>query len=141
MYLAGVAVVSLSLCFDTVLNASGVGSVPPSGGSCCLHHQCCSAEHSAGGSAGARLEPGQSLDGWVLPLALATGSEERLSFTLPLSVSASEVSVWAALALMALAVTLVERGVRFAETRGRVSPATGFLSLFSSATNKGGGPT
>ena len=64
MYLAGVAVVSLSLCFDTVLDASGVGSVPPSGGSCCLHHQCCSAEHSAGGSAGARLEPGQSLDGW-----------------------------------------------------------------------------
>ena len=77
----------------------------------------------------------------MLPLALTTGSEERLSFTLPLGVSASEVSVWAALALMALAVTLVERGVRFAETRGRVSPATGFLSLFSSATNKGGGPT
>ena len=27
MYLAVVAVVSLSLCFDTVLDASGVGSV------------------------------------------------------------------------------------------------------------------
>ncbi len=69
------------------------------------------------------LEPGQSLDGWVLPLALATGSEERLSFTLPLSVSASEVSVWAALALMALAVTLVERGFASRRREG------GFLLL------------
>ena len=66
--------------------------------------------------------------GWVvLPLALTTGSEERLSFTLPLSVSASEVSVWAA-----LAVTLVERGVRFAVPRGRVSPATGLGPMSSS---------
>ena len=73
--------------------------------------------------------------GWVvLPLALTTGSEERLSFTLPLSVSASEVSVWAALTLMALAVTLIERGVRFAETRGRVSPATAvWTSLVATA--------
>ena len=39
----------------------------------------------------------------ALPLALATGSETRLGFTLPLSVTVSEVSVWVALALLVVA--------------------------------------
>ncbi len=60
----------------------------------------------------------------ALPLALATGSETRLGFTLPLSVTVSEVSVWVALALMVVAVTLVEQATRVAARRGNVTDAT-----------------
>ena len=74
----------------------------------------------------------------TLPLAFATGSETRLGFTLPLSVTVSEVAVWVALALMVVAVTLVEQATRLAARRGNVTPATVTWIVFVASSALGG---
>ena len=72
-----------------------------------------------------------------MPLALATGSEERLGVALPLLDPLSEISVWAALALMVVAVTLVEEAVRLAARRGRISPSTATWITFVASSTLG----
>ena len=128
--LAGIAAVFLSLFFDTVLDAAGlvIGPAPrwilfcaPSvliGGALCWWFR--------SGAAGA-----WAVAAWVvLPLALVTGGEERLGFTIPFSVTASHAAVWAALVLTVLAVTLAEQGARFAARRGWVDPASAVWTAF-----------
>ena len=122
--LAGIAAVELSLFFDTVLDAAGLVIDPaprwilfcvPSmliGGALCWWFR-----SSAAGA--------WAVVAWVvLPLALVTGSEERLGFALPFTATVSEVSVWASLALTVLAVTLAEQGAQFAARRGWVEPSS-----------------
>lgn len=128
--LAGIAAVELSLFFDTVLDAAGLVIDPaprwilfcaPSvliGGALCWWVR----SNAAGAWAVAA---------WVvLPLALVTGSEERLGFALPFTATVSHAAVWAALALTVLAVTLAEQGARFAARRGWVDPASAVWTAF-----------
>ncbi len=135
--LAGVAAMALILCFDTVLDASDV-VVGPAERWVLL----CAPLMVLGGAFSwwfrSRAAGAWAVVGWVLlPLALVTGSEERLGFTLPLSVTVSEVSVWVALALMVVAATLVEQAARFAARRGRVDPSTVSWTTFVSSTTLG----
>ncbi len=128
--LTGIAAVSLTLFFDTVLDAAGLVVGPgarwvlfcvPSmliGGSLCWWFR----SNAAGAWA---------VVAWVvLPLALVTGSEQRLGFTLPLSVTVSHTAVWASLALTVLAVTLAEQGAQFAARRGWVDRSSAVWTAF-----------
>ncbi|WP_423917818.1 hypothetical protein [Candidatus Poriferisodalis sp.] len=135
--LAGIAAISLTLCVDTVFDASGLVVGPDErwilvcvpamllGGAICWWFR----SRAAGSWAAA---------GFVaLPLALATGSEERLGFTLPLSVTVPTVSVWVTLVLMVVAVTLVEQAARVAARRGLVVPATVAWIVFVASSTLG----
>ena len=135
--LAGVAVVSLTFCVDAGLDASGIvfGRVErwillcaPAilfGGAVCWGLR-------------SRLAGNCAVIGWVLlPLALATGSEDKLGVSLPLLDTLSEFSVWAALALMLVAVELVEQAIRFAARRGWVTPETASSITFMASSPLG----
>ncbi len=128
--LAGIAAVALTLCFDTVLDATSVvvGPAPrwiliciPAlvfGGAFCWGLR-------------SRAAGAWAVVGWaLLPMALATGGEERLGFTLPLTVTVAEGTVWVALVLMLGAVTLAEQGAYFASRRGWITPGTAVWVAF-----------
>ncbi|WP_420621922.1 hypothetical protein [Candidatus Poriferisodalis sp.] len=122
--LAGIAAISLTLCVDTVFDAGGLVVGPD-----VRWFLVCVPAMVIGAAISwwfrSRAAGAWAVIGLVaLPLALATGSETRLGFTLPLSVTVSEVSVWVALALMVVAVTLVEQATRVAARRGNVTDAT-----------------
>ena len=135
--LAGVAAIALSLCVDAALDASGIvfgrverwvllcAPIMLFGGAFCWWLR-------------SRVAGAWAVFGWVLlPLALATGSEERLGVALPLLDPLSEISVWAALALMVVAVTLVEEAARLAARRGRISPSTATWITFVASSTLG----
>ena len=135
--LAGVAAIALSLGIDVALDASGMvfGRVERWLLFC--------APILLFGSAfgwwlGSRVAGSWAVFGWVLlPLALATGSEERLGVALPLLDPLSEISVWAALALMVVAVTLVGEAGRLAAQRGRIAPSTANSITFVASSTLG----
>ncbi len=135
--LAGVAATALSLGADTALDASGIvfgrverwvlfcAPIMLFGGAFCWWLR-------------SRVAGAWAVFGWVLlPLALATGSEERLGVALPLLDPLSDISVWAALALMVVAVTLVGEAVRLAAQRGRISPSTATGITFVASSTLG----
>ena len=135
--LAGVAAIALSLCVDAALDASGsaFGRVER------WVLQCAPIMVFGGAFSWwlrSRVAGAWAVFGWVLlPLALATGSEERLGVALPLLDPLSEISVWAALVLMVVAVTLVEQALRLAERRGAISPSTASWMTFVASSTLG----
>ena len=135
--LAGIAAVSLTLSLDTVFDASGVVVGPAE-----RWIMLCAPAVLLGGAFwwwfSSRLAGAWAVIGFsLLPLALATGGEKQLGFTIPLTVDASEISVWTALALMAMIVTVVERGTQIAVRRGKVAPSTAVWTSFIATTTLG----
>ena len=135
--LAGISAVSLTLSLDTVFDASGVVVGPAE-----RWVMVCAPALVLGGAFwwwfSSRLAGAWAIIGFsLLPLALATGSEHKLGFTVPLTVDASQVWVWTALALMAMTVTLVERGTQIAVRRGKVHPSTAVWTSFIATTTLG----
>ena len=73
---------------------------------------------------------------WVaLPAALATSRPEDVDLAIPfLRAGVPEISVWASLALMVLAATVVEQATQFAARRGWVDPSTAVWTAFVATT-------
>ena len=135
--LAGISAVSLTLSLDTVFDASGVVVGPAE-----RWVMVCAPALLLGGAFWwwfkSRLAGAWAIIGFsLLPLALATGSEKQLGFTIPLIIDTSEISVWTSLALMAISVTLVERGTQLAVRRGKIDPSNAVWTSFIATTTLG----
>ncbi len=133
--LAGIAAVSLVLCLDVVLHEIGSAISP--------HVRwilICGALMSLGGALcwwlRSRVAGALAVAAWVaLPAALATSRPEDVDLAVPfLRAGVPEISVWASLALMVLAATVVEQATQFAARRGWVDPSTAVWTAFVATT-------
>ena len=133
--LAGIAAVSLVLCLDVVLHEIGSAISP--------HVRwilICGALMSLGGALcwwlRSRVAGALAVAAWVaLPAALATSRPEEVDLAIPfLRAGVPEISVWASLALMVLAATVVEQATQFAARRGWVDPSTAVWTAFVATT-------
>ena len=133
--LAGIAAVSLVLCLDVVLHEIGSAISP--------HVRwilICGALMSLGGALcwwlRSRVAGALAVAAWVaLPAALATSRPEDVDLAVPfLRAGVPEISVWASLALMVLAATVVEQATQFAARRGWVAPSTAVWTAFVATT-------
>ena len=133
--LAGIAAVSLVLWLDVVLHEIGSAISP--------HVRwilICGALMSLGGALcwwlRSRVAGALAVAAWVaLPAALATSRPEEVDLAIPfLRAGVPEISVWASLALMVLAATVVEQATQFATRRGWVAPSTAVWTAFVATT-------